>query len=822
MREPDVVLATFSLGQPALLVLAITLLALGGVILRDFHLQTAGQENPARSSGFAVRLPRAVLAAGMALLFGIILVSLDTLVSKIVLLLVALGLAWRLSRQIYVDFRTRLPENTWRSCRLLRGIGLLALVLLIARPGCTWSEVTWQKPLLVALIDQSRSMSIRDTKDGSSRAETVNAALRDTFARSDALLERFDVQVFGFGRETQARNDWQSQPADDITGIAAGLRYAAQARSASGDSPQAVILVSDGAETASDPQLIRQIAEDYARRRIALHALGASTGDLQTVGISLDPLRVPHQVGLRERIQLGVGGRVQGGAGGPISVAILWNGITADSTTIPVEAGAARWQSESAIQPPGPGLHQLTVSASIALPGGKQTAEQTAIVEVREDMTKVLFLDDALRTETAFAGRALRTDPAFRVSQRVLSRTAGDAIPNWREFDLVVLGSLAQRRIDIADFSGLAKAVQEGGVGLLIAADDTLFGVPSIARSDLAAVSPVDFSDSEGMEPVATRCGITDEGLRHPIFAGSPPASVKARQLAVLTLGARLGKSKPLAQTLLSGGEQLPVLVVHEAGRGRCAIAAWSATWPWALESDEGLAGHRTLWRQMARWLVNRRPAAWVVTDRNEYSAPSLSAETSIHIRAGVTGDNAPILTQADALAPVLRMRRLGESDASQPSVPSDWVKVPLNQMDREWRGELNARNWPIGSLMPGDYLLEFSIANAEGRQGISKSDEELLAQTRFRVVGIDPELRSPTANIAILKEAAAISAGGGYRNVQEAKATLEQLLATDMRRRIERLALWDFTERLAWVMLLAASAAFGGEWLLRKHAGLR
>ncbi len=238
--------------------------------------------------------------------------------------------------------------------------------------------------------------------------------------------------------------------------------------------------------------------------------------------------------------------------------------------------------------------------------------------------------------------------------------------------------------------------------------------------------------------------------------------------------------------------------------------------------ASAGLAGHRTLWRQLSRWLVNRRPAAWVVTDRTEYTAPGLTAETSIHIRAGIAGDNAQALAQLGDSAPQLRMRRLGETDASQPSAPGDWVKVPLNKMDREWRGELNARNWPAGPLVPGDYVMEFSIARPESRQGNAPSSEMMSAQTRFRVVGIDPELRAPTANIAVMKEAAAISTGGTYRNVQEAKATLEQLLATDLRRRIERPALWDFAERLAWLMLFVASAAFGGEWLLRKHAGLR
>lgn len=816
--------ASFALGQPVLLLVAIALLAASGALLRNDSERRAGHADLTAEAESASPWFRAVLIVCGALVIGSFLTSLDTPVSQLLMLAIALGLAWRSGRLFYLGLKARMPENHWRSCRLLRRIGMIATIVLVARPGCTWSETTWQKPLLVALIDQSRSMSIRDAKDGASRAEAANAALRDAIGDGVALEERFETQLVGFGRSMRSLHGWQSQPTDDVSAIAAALRHAAQIRSTSGDPPQAVILISDGAETASDPQLIHPIAEDYARRRMALHALSAGSADPQASGFTLDPLRVPRKVGLRERIQLSLAGKIETGAKGPVSLAIHWNGDSAETTRVAVESGAGRWQHESTCQPPGPGLQRLTVSASVESPNGTQSVERSEVVDVREEAAKVLFVDDTLRTETAFAARALRSDPAFEVAQRVLSRNvAADDLPRWREFDLIVLGSLAQRRIEPAAFAELAKAVQEGGVGLLIAGGDSLLGIPALDRSDLAKVTPVDLSLSEGIDPIVQGADLTDEGKRHPMFAAVSGFSASGRRFPDLTLNARLGSPKPLAQSLLMIADQSPILVVQEVGRGRSAIAAWSCTWPMALESDAGLAFHRTLWRQMARWLVNRRPAAWVVTDRTDYAAPSLNAESNIHIRAGVSSDNAQAIARLSAgSAALLRMRRLSDTGSSQPSVAGDWVKLPLSRVDGEWRISLNARNWPAGSVLPGDYVIEFTVSDLEARSAGDKTAGALVAQTRFRVVGIDPELREPTVNLAAMKEAAAMSAGGSYRPVEEAKATFEQLLSTDTRRRIERPARWDLAERLAWFMLLVASSAFGGEWLLRKQAGQR
>jgi hypothetical protein len=361
-------------------------------------------------------------------------------------------------------------------------------------------------------------------------------------------------------------------------------------------------------------------------------------------------------------------------------------------------------------------------------------------------------------------------------------------------------------------------------VGLLIASGDTLLGLPTVTRSELATIAPVELANSASLDETTQPTRITDGGSRHPILdALGGAAGVAGRHLPDLTLNARLGRLKPLAQSLLAGIDDSPILVVQEAGRGRCAMAAWSATWPWALESDEGLARHRTLWRQMARWLVNRRPAAWVVTDRADYAAPSLGAESSVYIRAGIAGENPAGSMRLPASAtPRLRMRRVGDvattRTATAPDGAGEWVGVPLSKTEVEWRAGLNARNWPGGPIVPGDYEMEFTVQEPS----VGVKPDELVARTRFRVVSVDPELQEPTSNLAALRDAAEVSAGGSYRPMGEAAEAFKQLLASDTRRRIERPVRVDFAERMAWLLLLMASAAFGGEWLMRKQAGLR
>ena len=97
------------------------------------------------------------------------------------------------------------------------------------------------------------------------------------------------------------------------------------------------------------------------------------------------------------------------------------------------------------------------------------------------------------------------------------------------------------------------------------------------------------------------------------------------------------------------------------------------------------------------------------------------------------------------------------------------------------------------------------------------------MARTRISIRDADRELRDPTYNLALLRDAAEATAsiGGAYHDLEELPAVLDKLLATDTRRRVERPVRYDIAARQPWLLLALAVGALALEWALRKRMGL-
>jgi hypothetical protein len=123
----------------------------------------------------------------------------------------------------------------------------------------------------------------------------------------------------------------------------------------------------------------------------------------------------------------------------------------------------------------------------------------------------------------------------------------------------------------------------------------------SLYRSPLASVlpaEPVERIHEQGYKP-----RLTSAGMHHPVTAGLPGANTVAGEP---TWGRwfRLVQASVLGgQTLMSGPEQQPLLVLNRVNEGRVALLLSDHAWLWT-RGFEGGGPQAELLRRLAHWLM--------------------------------------------------------------------------------------------------------------------------------------------------------------------------------------------------------------------------
>ncbi len=709
----------------------------------------------------------------------------------------------------------------------------VAVLLIVARPVWRWTEVRLERPGLLVVVDDSRSMGIADvparrgllslitSTPPQSRLDAVREALAAASAALDRVRRFYDVRITALsqrGANPAADGPRPSTHLGDLaptapqTAIAAALRRATEADPA--ERLAALLVISDGAETADTPAAVSAAAIAAGERGVALLAVGVAPPAGAAVAVRLDPLDVPARVTVRERVHCVVSGTVAGAAtGAPLRAGVRWSDAPAESRALRSAPGG-RFEAAFELSPPGAGVHRIAARvAPEAAPDA--AAEVHALVEVVEGRTRVLIVDDVPRPETAFLARSLTGDPGVEIQRLLIPRDPGAAAgalsgDSWSGFDVILLGAVPRWRMTPDVLEGLQNAVQQRGVGLLLAGGERLFAQPAFSGGPLEAISPALFggelTSADAVHP--PRPDVTHPAFRLSGDAGADEAAWQA--CPPLGRCATL-KTRPLAAVLARDEAGRAIVAAHEFGAGRVAAAGWDATWTWALHSDESSRLHRTFWRQLIAWLAHRRPRAWVVTDADDYPlAPLRAADRSVRVRAGVSRaatEPGSLTSRATAPTDVPRLTLIAPNGAER--------DVPLQCDGEQWRAELRP-----GAA--GAYRLRFvSPTPTEGPN--AGADPALRAETTFTVLDRDVELQPPTHNVALLQQAALATArlGGAYADLTGFEGLLDGLTRRDPRRQVEVARRLDPVDAARWPWLAAVVALLVCEWVWRKRSGL-
>jgi hypothetical protein len=169
-------------------------------------------------------------------------------------------------------------------------------------------------------------------------------------------------------------------------------------------------------------------------------------------------------------------------------------------------------------------------------------------------------------------------------------------------FDLVIFDRYKERGIlPLAYFENIARYVDNGGA-LLVTAGPEFTQAQSIYRTPLAAVLPAQPTGDIVTQPFKPM--VTADGMKHPVTRNLEGANTAAGKPPTWGRWFRLiGANKVSGETLMSGPDNKPLLVLDHVQQGRVAELLSDQSWLWA-RGFEGGGPESELLRRLAHWLM--------------------------------------------------------------------------------------------------------------------------------------------------------------------------------------------------------------------------
>ena len=232
------------------------------------------------------------------------------------------------------------------------------------------------------------------------------------------------------------------------------------------------------------------------------------------------------------------------------------------------------------------------------------------------DRLKVLLISGEPHPGERVWRTALKSDPAVDLIHFTILRlpTSQDPTPvnqlslipfptrrlfeeQLDEFDLVIFDRYTLRGVLQRRYLNNLLAYVEAGGAILVSTGPEFAEPLSLYRTPLAPVLPATPTGrvvTRGFMP-----SLTDLGARHPVTVGLSPVGEPAwgRWFRLIESTAATG------QVLMTGPDELPLLVLARAGEGRVAQLMSDHVWLWA-RGLEGGGPHQELLRRSVHWLM--------------------------------------------------------------------------------------------------------------------------------------------------------------------------------------------------------------------------
>ena len=695
----------------------------------------------------------------------------------------------------------------------LRAAALLIVVACLLRPTLVVASAVPQRNVLAVLLDDSRSMALRDG-GVESRAAAVERVFADSSALVRSLADRFALRFYRFASDVRpAASAAGLRTLGTRTDVAGALDGARQ--ELAGTPLAGIIVVTDGADNAGrelDPALLSLRA-----RRVPVYTIGAGLERFPR-DVAIEGIALPARPLVGANLLVDVSLRLRGVAGETLTLTAEADGRLVATETFTLPSGEETMRARLRLSDLLPGTHRITVRAP-ALPRETvaENNEAHGVVQVRAGPDRILYVEGEPRSELGFIRRAIATDSALQLV--VLLRSAdkkflrlgvrdslelAGGFPTSREelfaYRGLMLGSIEASFFTPDQLRMLAEFVSQRGGGLLALGGRAALAEGGYRGTSLAEVLPIalDRTPREIEAPALevsvrpTLAGFADPSLQ---LALTDSQSVhKWDSLPPLTVVNALGSLRPGATALLTGraggqGTDLPMLSMQRFGRGTASVFAPQDSWLWKMHANipvEDLT-HVTLWRQLARSLTEESPERVEIAALPARVAPGEPVE----LRARVVDAQFIDVNDASVVAHVTT------PSGRMTDVPLEWALAENGAYSGRFVAE-EAGVYAIG---------------ADARRGTDTSravSAALLADDQ----GADVEQAELRASLLrrISKET-----GGRYYPLADAARLAEDVQYTEAGVTVrDSLDLWDMPSVFIVLVLL-----LGAEWALRRSRGL-
>ncbi|HEU4995338.1 MAG TPA: hypothetical protein VFT29_10990 [Gemmatimonadaceae bacterium] len=706
---------------------------------------------------------------------------------------------------------------------VLRGSALLVVLVCLFRPMLVLSAPVPQRNFVGVLVDDSRSMQIKE-RGGRSRADVVRAALStgDSSILA-ALRERFQVRLFRFGSSSQ-----RIEQISDLGFNAVETRVSgaiAQARQELDAVPlSGLVVLTDGADNTTD-------AIDAE-----LASLRAKSIPVFTVGLGAE--RFDHDVEV-ERVELPK--QVLEGSSFIANVVIRQRGYASQKLPVVVEDDGRVIAREEVEMPPDGATTPVRVPVTVTTPGPRrlrfsvpvqrdellpQNNQRLALLDVRHRREKVLFVEGEPRSEVAFASRAIAADSNLQLV--LLQRTAENkylrlnvdsaselagGFPVTRaelfRYRAIVLGSIEASAFTADQLRMLADFVSVRGGGILFLGGRRAFGEGGYGGTPLADIFPT-FVDGDAIPDSLTQfheltVRVTQAGTTHPVTQHAVPsrrsgvtkADTTAIQRVHVTTVNRTTRLKPGAVALLEGSDgsyKQPVLAYQRYGKGLAVAMPIQDSWLWYMDANVAVddATYRTLWRQLLRWITSETPPQLRVSASVDRVRPG----GSVTIRAELADSGFAARNDARLVAHVRA------PSGTTRDVPLEWV------VDRD--GEYQAA---FSSEETGLHTVRVTTA---AQQGSTAAAPALEDSAYVEVADLEAEFFGSEMRRPLLRRIADETGGKFYTPANMRSLPEDIALSKRGVTVINQLDLWDMP-----VVLLLLVALLSVEWAYRRRRGL-
>jgi uncharacterized membrane protein len=687
---------------------------------------------------------------------------------------------------------------------ILRGAGLAALVLALAKPAWIHKTELIDSGRLAVVVDNSLSMSLADPS-GKPRYALAREAVEQirTRLRTDTGGPRVEIDLFDINGMPVAEQ-LPEQPRverTDLMRALSGARAQLRSRPLVG-----MVLLSDGMDNTG-----RHDIHELAECPVPIHTVGFRPDpESSRLDLAVKRVQAPERVLVHNEIKVDVLVAKTSGPETQATVTIKRGREEFATQTITFGPGDGEQKVSLKLTPSQAG--QFVFTASVSSPAGERLLannSQHFPLRVDAEAIRVFYVEGFLRYEYKFLKNRLEDDPDISLVSVVRqanpegtqARAEGDLITadRLKNFDVVILGDMESAYLSEAEYQALVRWVEQGHA-LLVLGGYHSFGADGFRGTPLADVLPVVFADKEPFqseEPFLLK--LTEEGQRHPVFDVSTGAGKDAAlwNAAPQLKGSSLvQRAKPAALVLAVNpnaqveGKPAVVVATQRYGAGNTMVLAADTTWLWSRltrvigQSDTLYA---RFWSQTMRWLSGRsrddkRPLLVLHTDRPDYEVGK-----PVTIRA--LRQPRPDVDLSGSELVVEIANEAGKS-----------VPVPMRTTSRE-------PNVFTGTFYPsagGRYEVAATLA----------AGKPLANQTaEFLVQGSDLELADPRTNRDELRSIAAAT-GGVYLDVEDAARLADKIERKERRTAlVERTAFWNSP----WLFVFFLGAVTV-EWLVRRR----